>query len=126
MTKYSKRGLERRRKEREGYSEFFEKHIKLIKSNNISCEECGEKLKGDVSEVAHILPKNKFKSVATNSDNIIYLCGMYSTNQCHYKFDNSSIEYVREMKIFNKIVERFNSIRNLVQEKFSWKDLERF
>ena len=62
IRRYSKKGLEKRKEERACLPEFFQKHITIIKENNLSCVNCGEKLKGDVSEVAHRLPKSTFKS----------------------------------------------------------------
>ena len=92
MRRYSKKGLEKRKKDRENYQKFFIKHVNKIVEEGLCCEECGDKLQGNVSEVAHILPKGYFKSVATNNDNVLYLCGMYSENQCHRKFDDSKVE----------------------------------
>ena len=68
MKKYSKKGLERRKAERECLPDFFQKHIEIAKTK--CCEECGAKLKGDVSEVAHILPKQYFKSVMCSDENV--------------------------------------------------------
>ena len=62
MKKYSKKGLERRKAERECLPEFFQKHIEIAKTKY--CEECGAKLKGNISEIAHRLPKSFFKSTA--------------------------------------------------------------
>lgn len=123
MRKYSKRGWEKRKEERKGYSEFYQKHVKNIKDNKINCEECGDRLIGDVSEVAHILPKQRFKSIACNDVNIIYLCGWNSKNNCHTKFDNSSIE---NMSIFYKVCELFKQLEEQVEEKLNWKDYEKF
>ena len=87
--------------QREGYVDFFAKHIANVKAHNLCCEECGEKLKGDVSEVAHILSKRNFNEVATKDWNVLYLCGMFSENRCHDKFDRT-LESRKEMKVFKK------------------------
>ena len=58
--KYSKKGLEKRKAERECLPLFFQKHIEIAKTK--CCANCGEKLKGDVSEIAHRLPKSFFTS----------------------------------------------------------------
>lgn len=105
---------------------FFFKHINAIKRERILCGECGERLKGDFSEVAHILPKSKFKSIATNDDNVIYLCGWQSNNNCHGKLDNSSIEDVKQMKIYPQLQHAFELLENEIKEKISWKTYERF
>ena len=123
---YSKKGWEKRKAERAGFAEFFQKHIQVIKDTKASCEECGNKLKGHVSEVAHILPKGTYKSVATNDKNVIYLCGMYSSNQCHTNFDTFTAEKVKEMLVFNKISSIFAELEDIVTEKISYKIYERY
>lgn len=106
--------------------DFFFKHIKIIKRNKVKCSECGCALIGDFSEVAHVMPKSKFKSVAMENDNIIYLCGWKSENNCHGKLDNSSIETVREMKIYPKIQAAFKKLEGKIAEKLTWKDWDRY
>lgn len=126
MKRYSSKGLEKRKEERKGFSEFFEKHVQIIKENRLCCEECGTRLKGDVSEIAHILPKSTFKSIATNDDNVLYLCGMWSDSQCHSKYDNLPTAKVREMKIFPKVVEKFKILEEEITEKITYKIEERY
>ena len=126
MKKYSKKGLEKRKKGREGYKEFFEKHIDKIKQERLCCEECGKRLKGNVSEIAHILPKQKYKSIATNDENVLYLCGMYSKNGCHDKFDNSKTDVVKNMKVYNKATEQFAKLEPLIKEKISYKTYDKW
>lgn len=124
--KYSKKGLEKRKRERAGYAEFFQKHIKVIKDTKACCEECGAKLRGHVSEIAHILPKSTYKSIATNDKNVLYLCGMYSNNQCHTNFDTFTNEKFQEMLVFPKVLEVFEELENLVEEKISYKTYDRY
>ena len=120
MKKYSKKGLEKRKAERECLPEFFKKHIEIAKTKY--CEECGEKLRGHVSEIAHVLPKSYFKSVSTNDLNVLYLCGMFcSGNNCHSKFDNSTQEKVKEMKIYSKVQEIFKQLEEEITEKINYK-----
>ena len=71
MKKYSKKGLEKRKAERECLPEFFKKHIEIAKTK--CCANCGEKLKGEVSEIAHRLPKSFFKSIMCDDENVVYL-----------------------------------------------------
>lgn len=123
---YSKKGWEKRKAEREGYAEFFQKHINIIKNTNACCAECGDKLKGNVSEIAHILPKNLFKSIATNNDNVIYLCGMYSTNECHNKFDDSKLKVFQNMLVFTQISRIFAKLEEVVTEKIPYKIYDRY
>ena len=119
IIRYSKKGLEKRKAERECLPEFFQKHIEIAKTKY--CEECGEKLKGNASEIAHILPKQYFKSIMCNDLNVLYLCGIYSANNCHSNFDNFPQEKVKEMKIFGKILERFRILEEEITEKINYK-----
>lgn len=89
---------------RVGYSDFFSKHIIKIKLEHLCCEECGSKLKGDVSEVAHILSKRNFPENATSDWNVLYLCGMFSENRCHDKFDRDNNSR-KSMTVFKKACE---------------------
>jgi hypothetical protein len=124
LRKYSKKGLEKRRSEREGLPEFFKKHIDLAKSKN--CEECGTKLRGDVSEIAHVLPKQYFKSIMRSDNNVLYLCGMYSHNQCHSNFDNWSAEKIKEMKIFPKVQQLFKELQEDITENINYKIYDKY
>lgn len=126
MKKYSKKRQEERKKEREGFPEFYQKHIQFIKDNKVCCQECDSRLKGDSSEVCHILPKGRFKSVSTNDLNIIYLCGWTSINNCHSKFDNGTNEDVKNMKIFCEIENKFLSLREIITESINYKVTDRY
>ena len=126
MRRYSKKGLERRKVERAGYVEFFQKHIKQIKDTRQCCRECGTRLKGCASEVAHVLPKGYFKSIATNDLNVIYLCGMYSENQCHTNFDNFPNEKVEKMKIYPIIISIFAELEDIITEKINYKIYDKY
>lgn len=121
MRKYSKKGLERRKKDREGYKEFFEKHIDIIKQGRLSCEECGVKLRGSVREIAHVLPKSYFKSISTDDENIIYLCEKH-----HNEYDNSSNEDMHRMSIMTKVQNRFESLQDKIKEDINWKHYDRW
>ena len=111
--------------EKMSLKEFFDKHIEKIKQNDIQCEECGISLVGDYSEVAHIYPKSRFKSIAKDDDNIIYLCG-YIQNNCHGNFDRYSNKMLRKMKIFPKVKKLAQLLLNKVTERITIKDLERY
>jgi len=119
MKKYSKKGLERRKAERECLPEFFQKHIEIAKTKY--CEECGAKLRGNITEIAHVLPKQYFKSVMCSDLNVLYLCGLYSGKECHSKFDNSAQEKVREMKIYPKVQDIFKQLEEEITEKINYK-----
>lgn len=119
IKKYSKKGLEKRKQERECLLEFFQKHIEIARGK--CCEECGNKLKGSVTEIAHVLPKNYFKSVMCSDLNVLYLCGLYSENSCHNNFDNFPQEKVKQMKIYPKVQDIFKQLEEEITEKINYK-----
>lgn len=123
----TKKATEGKKELQEKRKEYFEYHINNIKINNISCEECGDSLNGDISEVAHIISKSKNPETEHLKENILYLCGVNSNNQCHAKFDQSS-ESRKRMKVFLKAVEQVKAfedkiknytseVRHLIQNK---------
>ncbi len=122
MKKYSKKGLEKRKAEREGLSEFFTRHVEIAKK--MCCEECGARLRGDVSEIAHVLQKQYFKSVMCSDENVLYLCGLFSSNNCHSNFDNFPQEKVKQMKIYPKVKEKFKQLEEQITEKLNYKHYE--
>ena len=126
MKRYSKKGLEKRKQEREGFKEFYEENIKKIKKEHLFCQECGCKLVGDVSEVVHILEKQKFKSIACNFKNILYLCSWKSgCNNCHSIFDGSA-EQLQSMKIFKQTQETVKELLEEVEEDYNYKILDKW
>lgn len=126
LKKYNKNTLDKRKEERKDFPEFYKKHIQIIKDQRLHCEECGHKLIGDVSEVAHILNKSFFKSISTFDINILYLCSWKAGNNCHALFDNGKNEEIKEMKIFPKVMEKFELLRREIEEKINWKIEERY
>lgn len=120
MKRYSKKGLEKRKEERKDYPEFYQKHIQIIRDNNLCCQECGDRLKGNSSEVCHIIPKSTFKSVSTCDDNILYLCGMHSDNNCHSIFDGGN-EGLQKMKVFEIAQEKIKQLTEIITEKINYK-----
>lgn len=93
---------EKRKQLRSCLSEFFKKHITLVNQQRLCCENCGNKLSGHVSEIAHILPKSYYKNIMCDDSNVLYLCGMYSDSQCHYAYDNVSNRLFQELSVFEK------------------------
>lgn len=100
---------------------FFKKHVDFIINNGVVCSECGVKLRGNTSEVAHILPKNYYKSIATCDDNVVYLCGLFSVDNCHSSFDSSRADKIKEMKIYPILQERFKLLLDRITEKINYK-----
>jgi hypothetical protein len=126
MRKYSSKGLEKRKEERKNFPEFFSRHVQYIKDNRVCCEECGSRLLGDVSEVAHILPKGYFKSISTNDLNVIYLCGWKSSKNCHSLFDDSLNENIKKMIVYPKIIRIFTELKEILTEKINYKIYDRY
>ena len=125
MRRYSKKGLEKRKAERECLAEFFIRHIEKIKKERLSCANCGEKLKGDVSEVCHRLPKSTFKSIQCDDENVIYLGGRFSKCGCHSKYDGTN-EQLQSLSIFAAEKDIVKELLDKVTEKYNWKLLERW
>ncbi len=119
MRKYSKKALESRKTERACLPEFFKRHIEITRKS--SCEECGSRLTGHISEIAHILPKQYFKSIMCNDLNVLYLCGMYSEKQCHTNFDTFSQEKIKQMNIYPKVQAAFIKLQEEITEKLNYK-----
>lgn len=103
--------------------DFFLEHIENIES----CENCGFDLSRSRSgkNVAHILPKAKFRSVATHDKNVMYLCSTFDRNDgktgCHEHYDSSWTK-AREMPVFRTAIERLREFRDEVKEssKILW------
>lgn len=125
MKRYSKKGLEKRKAERECLSEFFIRHVNKIKTEKLHCANCGEKLKGDVSEVAHRLPKSTFKSIQCDDDNVVYLGGRFSSCGCHALYDGTN-EQLQSLNIFSEEKEIVKELLEKVTEKYNWKLLDRW
>lgn len=123
IRKYSKKGLEKRKAERECLPQFFEKHIKIAKTK--CCSNCGEKLRGDVSEIAHRLPKSTFKSIQCDDDNIIYLGGRFSNCGCHSLYDGTN-EQLQSLNIFNSEKEIIKELLEKVTENINYKLYDRW
>lgn len=125
MKRYSKKGLEKRKSEREGLGDFFLKHVQIIRENKEHCQECGTKLIGDVSEVAHRLPKSFYKSLMTDDDNVVYLCSYKSPNSCHSKYDGSN-EQLQSLQIFSREKELIKQLITKATENTNYKMYDRW
>jgi uncharacterized protein YbbK (DUF523 family) len=125
MKRYSKKGLEKRKAERECLSEFFIRHVNKIKTEKLHCANCGEKLKADVSEVAHRLPKSTFKSIQCDDDNVIYLGGRFSSCGCHNLYDGTN-EQLQSLNIFSAEKEIVKELLEKVTEQINYKIYEKW
>ena len=118
IRKYSKKGLEKRKEERACLPEFFQKHIEIAKTKY--CENCGEKLKGEVSEIAHRLPKSYYKSIQCDDENVVYLGGRFSNCGCHSLYDGTN-EQLQSLSIFLAEKEIIKELLEKVTEKYNYK-----
>lgn len=125
MKKYSKKGLEKRKEERACLPEFFLRHVEKIKKGKLNCTNCGEPLKGDVSEIAHRLPKSTFKSIQCDDNNVVYLGGRFSTCGCHSLYDGTN-EQLQSLNIFSAEKEIIKELLEKVTENYNWKLLDRW
>lgn len=98
---------------KETKSEFYERHMDICKGKK--CENCGRKLYGSHSEVAHIFEKSSFPEIALEDDNILYLCSnfIYGDSGCHDEFD-SSLYNLPEMEVWEKVLDRFELLKPLI------------
>ena len=125
MKRYSKKGLEKRKAERGCLSEFFIRHVNKIKTEKLHCANCEEKLKGDVSEVAHRLPKSTFKSIQCDDDNVVYLGGRFSSCGCHNLYDGTN-QQLQSLNIFSAEKEIVKELLEKVTEQINYKIYEKW
>jgi len=121
--KYSKKGLEKRKEERACLLEFFQRHIEIAKSK--CCANCGERLRGDVSEIAHRLPKSTFKSIMCDDDNVVYLGGRFSSCGCHSLYDGTN-EQLQSLSIFSAEKDLIKELLEKVTEEINYKLYDRW
>lgn len=97
-----------RKEQRKDYPEFYQSQIE--KATGKPCLECGERLKGNSTEICHIVMKSTNPELALLEDNIMFLC---FSNGCHSKFD-SSLEIRKKMKCFPQSLNQYRLIRDEV------------
>lgn len=104
------------------YSGFFSRMIDILATKPY-CENCGCKINvGHLphNNIAHILSKRTYKSVAENSQNIIFLCDLKDhsseVRSCHGEFDNDILKRV-EMPVFSVAKSRIESIKLEIKER---------
>ena len=83
------------------------------------CAHCGGRSCKDSDQywkfsIAHILPKNIFKSVATHPLNYIELC--FFNNSCHTNFDNKTLD-IMDLNCFDTVIQRFVAIYPAIDVK---------
>lgn len=117
---FTEKTKKKRMQERSGLPKFFEDAIEELKTSPF-CVNCGGRINVNyepVRNVAHVLPKSIYKSVMAHPDNRIFLCSDKDMNgkDCHYIFDNE-IEQIEDMECFEKALEKFEKIKNIVTER---------
>lgn len=122
IIKSSPKAVNKRKVEREGLPEFFKSQIELLVGKPF-CENCGCRINYNlhpVNNIAHILPKRKYKSVMKNPNNVLFLCDTkdHPTSKpksCHFQYD-SSISQRPFMPVFNIAKNKFDEMRDDILE----------
>lgn len=119
IKKQTAKNKKKRKEERSGLPEFFEKAIEDLCERPI-CENCGSRINAGffpASNIAHILSKRRYKSVMDHPDNYVLLCsGKDDANGCHEKFDND-IEGRVNMPVFTIAKKKFEKFSPFCLEK---------
>jgi transcription elongation factor Elf1 len=107
-------------KSKTDYRPFFDTMIEELRGKPF-CENCGCRIKVDYLphfNVAHILSKQKYKSVALEPNNIIFLCSSKDKENvgCHEIYD-SGLEQRSLMPVFSTAKERLEKIADKITEK---------
>lgn len=111
---------EKRKASREGLPEFFATAIEELRLSPF-CQNCGGRINisyEPVRNIAHILPKQRYKSVMTEPLNRLFLCAGKdgAGASCHERFDSAPSEMV-EMPCFPLAVEKFKKFQEKVVER---------
>lgn len=115
---FTKKNQDKRREEREGLPDFFRSAIRTAEKSPY-CDNCGRVLNLTYNphwNIAHILPKQRYKSVMTHPFNWISLCTSKEDGDCHYKFDNN-INEIPQMPCFERAKKRFEVFRHEILER---------
>lgn len=129
LNKVSAKTLERKAKEADGVEKgkeltsggadlkrWFEDRRKELTG---ICAHCGGRSCKDSDKywkfsIAHILPKNLFKSVATHPLNYIELC--FFNQSCHSNFDNKTLD-IMDLNCFDIVITRFVAMYPSIDQK---------
>lgn len=118
---FNEKRREKRKKEREDLPDFFQDSIEELKDKPV-CANCGCSINVNYlphTNIAHILPKSRYKSVMSNKYNFILLCSFKDNedgSSCHYHFDNN-INDIPLMPCFKEAKRKFNLFKDEVKEK---------
>lgn len=117
----SLKNREKRKAQRAGLPEFFKNAIEELEKNP-RCVNCGCVINTSyepIRNIAHILPKSKYKSVMTHPLNWVPLCAAKDhsiSNDCHYLFDNRILE-IPTMLCYHLAKSRFEKFKSEVVER---------
>lgn len=108
IKKQTQKNKIKRKDERSNFPAYYQYHIPRVSK----CENCDKPiLKPNVSNVCHIIPKGKFKSVGSILDNYLYMC-----LSCHSKYDSSWVKAM-SMSVWPLAVKRFKKFEKFIVEK---------
>lgn len=112
--------VEARKEQRKPLADYYSYGIKKL-SENPHCQNCGRKIivgLHPINNVAHILSKQKYKSVMANPYNMLFLCDSKDNpdgRSCHTEFD-SKVKARPEMPVFNTAILVYSSFKDDVKE----------
>lgn len=115
LKRFKPKTKEKRKAERVGLPKFFDDAIEELKRNPV-CVNCGCKINANYNphwNIAHILPKSKYKSVMTHPENFIILCSSKDQENgidCHTRFDNNIMD-IPSMPCFPMAKEKFEKFK---------------
>ena len=123
IKKYTQKGLDKRKSERAGLPEFFDTAIEELKRKPF-CQNCNCSINVSLlphNNIAHLLSKQRYKSVMTNPYNRVFLCDtkdhpIDNPRSCHAKFD-SSIYGRSEMEVFTVALILYGMFKDDVLEQ---------
>lgn len=118
---FTTKNREKRKAERARLPMFFENAIIDLEEKPV-CQNCGCRINTRYQpawNIAHILPKNRYKSVMAHSQNFIILCSSKDQDtgiDCHYRFDNRIMD-IPGMPCFKIAKEKFERFKGEVTER---------
>lgn len=118
---FNPKSREKRKSERSGLPEFFQDAIEELKKKP-KCVNCGRSINTSYRpemNIAHILPKSKYKSVNDHPLNRIFLC-VYKDNpdgsSCHTDFDTKILD-IPKMPCYIEAKKKFEIFKGEVVER---------
>jgi 5-methylcytosine-specific restriction endonuclease McrA len=112
---------EKRKAERARLPMFFENAI-IDLEEKPTCQNCGHKINTryePVRNIAHILPKSRYKSVMAHPQNFIFLCSSKDRDDgkdCHNRFDSRILD-IPKMACFKEAKRKFEYFKDEVVER---------